>query len=453
MAFNYFKPHFTTCLGADTGSRPRVIVTLTTKPVIMASPPFNFDNEEDDVVEDELPEEVITPLKPADEISDRFRRDIEKAQDLEHRLGTLESKEAKKEERQKFVNNNLDWWRRKTHDNSNFLHFLARYDDRTKPSLHLIMARAITKMTAEMGMMDKDRYTPLTLALLHNNYQFVHATCKNVSARTQESIGEALRSECEGQETERATTCLHEAISWRQHYEFIKIIIGFAPKAMFSARDAKGRTPLHLAVEYDRCCAAQVGLVKELLLKGPAAMNVKIPGEFDSSTVYQYHERTRREAEDKIRMKPPATQSKEQPQQEKKEYKEAEFKKERTDTIKAAKPDITKDKMESHGPNYSAKRRDSLSAAPTPTGTDSGKPSNLSLVNTRLAQGKGPQGFVVETQQSASNTQASAERTENDEERMRSSDEIRGLLKLFYLREKRPQEAVAHLHVQHQRGM
>lgn len=421
----------------------------------MATTPFHFDNEEDDVVDDELPEEVTTPRKPIDEVSDRFQKDIEEAQDLEHRLRGVESKDARKEARQNFVNDHLDGWRKKTHDNMNFLHFLARYDDRAKPSLHMIMARAITKMTAEMGMLDKDRYTPLTLALTKENYMFVRATCINVSPRTQESIKEALRSECEGQETERATTCLHEAISWGQHYELVKVIIGFTPEAMFSVRDAKGRTPLHLAVEYDRCSPAQVDLIKELLLKGPAAMNVRVSNQYDSSTVYQYHEKTRREAEDRRRMKPPAIQTREGVEERKQEDKDSESKKERLGTMKAAKPDSGKDRMEPHGPRYSAKRRGSVSAsaAPTPTGTDSGKPLSLNMVNTRLAQTKGPQNVFADPQQSVSNTQSGIGRIENNKEREESSDEIRGLLKLFYLREKRPHEAVAHLHVQHQRGM
>lgn len=426
----------------------------------MNSMPSHFDNEEDDVVEDELPEEATTPLKIIDEISHRFQKDIQDAQDLEQQLASLPVAESKKkkEARQNFVNDRLPWWRKKTHDNMNFLHFLARYDDKTKPSLHLIMARALTKMTAEMGMMDKDRYTPLTLALMRRNYQFVHATCKNTVPKTRESIGEALKTECEGPETERATTCLHEAISWSQDWEITRTIISFAPKAMFSVKDAKGRTPLHLAVEYDRCSPAQVGLVEELLRRGPAAMNVKIPGKFDSSNVYQYHERTRKEAkeaEDKRRMKPPAILGREPVHQGKKEDKEAESRKEKLETIKAPKTGPAKDRIEPHGPRYSAKRRDSIanSTAPTPTGTDSGKPANLGLVNARLAQEKGPQGALVETQQPMNNQKPDVGTTENDDARIRSSDKIRGLLKLFYLREKRPQEAVAHLHVQNQPGM
>lgn len=416
---------------------------------------LNFDNEEDEVVDDELPEKATTPLQVVDEVSHRFQQDIEQAQDLEQRLGGL-SPEKKKEARQNFVNDHLSWWRKRTHGNMNFLHFLARYDDKTKPSLHLIMARAITKMTAEMGMMDKDRYTPLTLALMRGNYQFVHATCKNTVPKTKKSIGEALESECAGPETERTTTCLHEAISWSQDYEIIQTIIEFAPEAMFSVKDGKGRTPLHLAVEYERCSPAQVELVKELLRRGPAAMDVKILGKPDSDTVYQYHERTRneaKEAEDRRRMKPPTISGREPVQQGKKEDKEAEYK-EKLETMKAPKPGPAKDRTEPHGSRFSAKRRDSvaISPAPTPTGTDSGKPSNLSLVNTRLAQEKGPQGALVETQKPRNNQQSDVGTTENDDARMRSSNEIRTLLKLFYLREKQPQEAIAHLHIQNQRG-
>jgi hypothetical protein len=420
----------------------------------MTSVPYSFYTDEDDVVDYEIPEEVTAPHKPVDEISHRFQRDIEDAEDLERRLQNSEP-DAKKKARQCFVNDRLHWWRQKTHDNMNFLHFLAYYYLKPKPSLHMIMATAITKMTAEMGIMDNNRYTPLALALMRDNYQFIHAICKNLADNTRKSIGEALRSECDEQEAERGTTCLHQAISWGRRNELIKIIIGFVPEAMFISRDAKGRTPLHLAVEYDRCSIAHADLVEELLRRGPAAMDEKISDGSDSSTVYQYHERTRKAAEDKMRKKASAMQSRESAQQENKESKESGSKKGIPETMKAAKPDSAKDKTEPHGTKYSAKRRESFSysPAPTPTGTDSGKPSNLGLVNTRFAQAKRPEGDIIETQQSMSKPQSDVWKTENDEERMRSSDKIRRLLKLFYLRSKRPQEAVAHLHVQGQRGM
>ncbi|KAL1847089.1 hypothetical protein Daus18300_014059 [Diaporthe australafricana] len=412
----------------------------------MTSMHSDLDSDGDDVVGEEL-SEAARFQKPTDEISSRFHKDIEEARDLVSQLENLDSKDERDKAQDQYVERHLPEWRETTKDGRNFLHVLACSEDRPGKCLQMIMARAIRKMREEMGAMDKKKQTPLTLALLNDNFVFIHATCKNLSAKTQKLIGEKLKSECEEQESEHPTTCLHEAIHRGQNHELIKIIIGFAPVAMFSVRDSRGRTPIHLAVEYDRCSAAQVDIVRELLRRGPAAMNVRMSNQTNSSTVYQYHEKTRREANEKMSLMPPAIQSREPAQEGRNEHKEAEFGWSRLTSMEAAKSRIAQDTVEICPPPDQPVKPGNLisvpgASIPSGTGTDSGK---------RLDQRRGSQNALIEPQQSVDLPQSGVGNMDDDQGRVSSSDEIRELLKLFYLRKKRPQEAVAHLHVQNQR--
>lgn len=78
----------------------------------------------------------------------------------------------------------------------------------------------------------------------------------------------------------------------------------FVPERMFSVTDIEGRTPLHLAVEYERCCKTQVGIVNSLLLWGPRALHIPISPRSSGQilSIYQYHKISRKQSR---RRKPP----------------------------------------------------------------------------------------------------------------------------------------------------
>lgn len=61
-------------------------------------------------------------------------------------------------------------------------------------------------------------------------------------------------------------------------------------------KDTKGRTPLHLAVEYDHCSIARAGIVAALLARGPEALDHKASDYHGACSVYQHHVRTREES-------------------------------------------------------------------------------------------------------------------------------------------------------------
>lgn len=118
--------------------------------------------------------------------------------------------------------------------------------------------------------MDKTKRTPLTVALSNGNEVFSYAACLNLKLGTRQRFKEPLESECENQGSDREITCLQTALTCAFSKEdlrqdIVKIMCSFVPDKMFTVKDHKGRTPLPLAVEYERCCKAQVDIVQELL--------------------------------------------------------------------------------------------------------------------------------------------------------------------------------------------
>lgn len=106
------------------------------------------------------------------------------------------------------------------------------------------------------------------------------------------------------------TTCLHAALSATFYKsrkinaeKFITRIIDFVPKEMFTETDSSGRTPLHLAVQYEKCLPSQERIVLKLLKEGPTALNCKIKGAGGSSlSIFQFHEESKTLWEKKLRL-------------------------------------------------------------------------------------------------------------------------------------------------------
>lgn len=120
------------------------------------------------------------------------------------------------------------------------------------------------------------------------------------------SFWKHLRTECEAHEHghDGETTCLHAALTanfYNKKFDrksFITRMIHLVPEEMFTVVDYKGRTPLHLAVQYENCIASQVDIVENLLQRGPRALDIETqtPGGGKLS-VYQFHEESKRKGQ------------------------------------------------------------------------------------------------------------------------------------------------------------
>ena len=87
-------------------------------------------------------------------------------------------------------------------------------------------------------------------------------------------------------------SCIHAAILRDLPPVAVTSLVQCAKQETLSAQDAKGRTPLHYAVEYPRCSESQLAVVKELLARGHTALG-KFTIEPDCFFVFQHHNQTR----------------------------------------------------------------------------------------------------------------------------------------------------------------
>lgn len=135
---------------------------------------------------------------------------------------------------------------------------------------------------------------------------FCHNAVNLLNVDRPKSFWGHLRTECEAHDHghDREITCLHAALTANFYYgkfdrkKFITRMISLVPEEMFTVVDSRGRTPLHLAVQYENCTASQVDIVEQLLNRGPQALDIEIqtPGSKYSLSIYQFHEESKRKA-------------------------------------------------------------------------------------------------------------------------------------------------------------
>lgn len=256
--------------------------------------------EEDEDVED--PEHYAADR---DEVKAQFDDDIERMS----QLLKLHSKKCSGEEEQRneneakaqqktFIDDREARWRdlgRLASGQQNFLHHLAYHGQTSGAAASRFNAKIILRLvdTEAMGKTDSSNRTPLTVAIHQKNSAFVNAACISVLQDKREEIGKQLLSECQsGRDTNdsRGSNCLQSAIlnlspSNKNHAQSILNMVNFVPKDMFKITDAKGRTPLHIAVEYNRGIAKQHEIVEKLLERGSDALKIKMLNDHGGYTV------------------------------------------------------------------------------------------------------------------------------------------------------------------------
>jgi hypothetical protein len=255
------------------------------------------DDEDLDVVGDEddfLPEGAETQEQREDNVRRGFQEDIEEALRLDR------EKPKDMAARKKYIQDHHHTWSRKMPDQRNFLHFLADQSHQ-RYCLQWVVAHSVSKLPKLMGELDKDERTPLAIAILRQNTRFIHAVCNNISESNSCIIREALKKECHSINMNNRLTCLQAALSENIDASYILDIINkLAPDEMFRVVDLRGRTPLHLAVDYLKSSDKQIRIVKDLLQKDWRALWIRcLDGRENNLSVYQYHKRTREDHEAK----------------------------------------------------------------------------------------------------------------------------------------------------------
>lgn len=332
-------------------------------------------------------------------------------------------------ERKAWTRSRFEDWSKTTKSGRNFLHVLAYSDRSSGASPPWLIVMAIHSNPKDIGLLDDSNRTPLTVAIASANHTFLRtfiiiAQSKLIDTQSKlVDIKKALETECAERDTnDKDVTCLHAAIHYNVRSDFTKSIIQIVPDNTFRMQDSKGRTPLHLAVEYEKCTPSQVGLVTELLDRGPRALEIKMKDSLGRyRSVYQHHEITRRQKKTLRQrgfseLKPALDKKRDESGG---ELLENEKKKA---TIKA--PDLLKkDNHRKPEPGRSSiKRQESIMISPT------------------SQESKMPQVRP----QPALDMQL--------EERNSSADKIKEQLKLRYLRKEMPNEALRCLQLQDERG-
>ena len=132
------------------------------------------------------------------------------------------------------------------------------------------------------------QHTPLYMAVQKKRSKLVKFICDKLPS---EKVKRLLARPCLNGEN-----CVHLAI--RVKSSFARTLVRHAGADALCMQDGSGKTPLHLAVEYERCTDSQPKVVKELIKRGVEALDKETQ---DGLSPYRLHEQTRREELDKRR--------------------------------------------------------------------------------------------------------------------------------------------------------
>ncbi|KAI0101767.1 hypothetical protein GGR51DRAFT_529279 [Nemania sp. FL0031] len=156
-------------------------------------------------------------------------------------------------------------------EKKNLLHFIA--DSHGMPSFGKISAfiKALVQMDANLlARRDEDGKTPLFCAVSRRKHKLVKIMCEAHS-----DPNSVLRMS-KGPANSKSSNCLHEAILKKKNSrddDLIKSLIELTDDDTLLAVNDRGLTPLHLAVEYERCDEGQVEVVEALVNKCDRALD------------------------------------------------------------------------------------------------------------------------------------------------------------------------------------
>ena len=161
------------------------------------------------------------------------------------------------------------------------LHMIATSGTSYKP----LVGYLLQKYPHLVRFKDEGDKTAPYVAILKNNISFLTSLYDKC-----EDLDKALALKCGFENS------MHAAIRSKLGAELTIKLINKASVATLSAQDQHGRTPLHIAVEYDRCTDSQLGVIQTLIARGDQALDFFTKQPYESS-VYEHHMDTRKKAE------------------------------------------------------------------------------------------------------------------------------------------------------------
>jgi hypothetical protein len=250
---------------------------LDEEPFVVNSPLRDKDGEADDDEDtsDDEDDEQVSVKKKFEEITRGLKENKLDLRDA----ATLE----------KFATHNASYLGQKTagdSDGNTLLHLLVedakdKVIDKYQPLVKLLIDRHPDLLREK----DADEKTALYVAISKKRDKLVRFICD-----THPEIDAILSIPCS-----RSENCLHVAIRRNVAPKLAVFLIEHASEETLCAKEDKGNTPLHLAVDYERCTDVQFEIVQALILRCDKAMDERthMPNSFSP---YRYHEHTHVEA-------------------------------------------------------------------------------------------------------------------------------------------------------------
>jgi hypothetical protein len=232
--------------------------------------------EEDDEEDNEEDNEEVSVKKRFEEIKYNLQND---------KINLRDADELKK-----FAVHNKDYLGKTTaaadDDHNTLLHLLIddakdRVFDKYQPLVKLL----IDSYPELLEIKDNSDRTSLYISISKKRDKLVRFMCD-----AHPNISAILSISCL-----RTDYCLHVAIKKNVKPDLTVFLIEHAGEEALCTQDDMGKTPLHLAVEYERCTDAQLQIVKALIRQCDKAM-YKCTKEPNCFSPYRYHEYTRAEA-------------------------------------------------------------------------------------------------------------------------------------------------------------
>ncbi|KAG6356900.1 hypothetical protein INS49_014775 [Diaporthe citri] len=171
-----------------------------------------------------------------------------------------------------FLRQKRTYLAKKTTKNMTLLHLIAERPRNDMPDMKNLkgLVSALVKLEDNLlAERDHNDKTPLFLAITNKNRRLARVMCEaHHDINSILGIGKTNNA--------RSTNCIHEAIKNKSSPRDEKFLVDLISKAKadtLCAMDEEGLTPLHLAVEYERCDETQLKIVQALVKEGEKALD------------------------------------------------------------------------------------------------------------------------------------------------------------------------------------
>ncbi|CAN9474906.1 unnamed protein product [Alternaria alternata] len=180
------------------------------------------------------------------------------------------------------------------HNPRNLLHMIVEAGRDSASALKPLVEHVIKHHCHLMKETDSAGTTPLQAAIIGGITKLVEYMCDAYNAKGDIDVVLALVDS-------ENNNCLHKAMLSKHKYArriALKLIKRVRNTKTLEAQNNEFKTPLHIAVEWERCTESQMDVVRALVNACDAALNVNVGADIEPCrlSVYRYHEKTRQAA-------------------------------------------------------------------------------------------------------------------------------------------------------------